>query len=263
MQPVHYWEDRARSFATQGEGLAAVCSYGMPEFYNRAIHLTQRLALAPWLRDCSGKRVLDVGCGVGRWSRRLAARGATVTGIDLSPTMISEANRRADAAGVSERCRFLIQDISDLGIAERFDRILAVTVLQHILEPVRLRNAVHNLAGRLVADGRLILIEAAPNRATTRCDSPVFTARCMDSYLDLFRECGLIVRAVTGVDPSPFRTAFLPYYRRLPRLIGTVGLGMVTALSVPIDALFGRHWVAQSWHKLFVLERTPKSGEER
>src|SRR5262249_43034291 len=43
--PSLYWEDRARRFAKQGYGLAAVCSYGMPEFYNRAIHLEQYLAL--------------------------------------------------------------------------------------------------------------------------------------------------------------------------------------------------------------------------
>jgi hypothetical protein len=32
-----YWEERARRFATDGEGLAAVCSYGVPGFCNRMI----------------------------------------------------------------------------------------------------------------------------------------------------------------------------------------------------------------------------------
>jgi SAM-dependent methyltransferase len=66
-----YWEERARRFAIEGEGLAAVRSYGMPAFYNRVIDLCQRLALAPWLRVRPGTRVLDVGCGVGRWCREL------------------------------------------------------------------------------------------------------------------------------------------------------------------------------------------------
>ena len=133
-RPDAYWEDRARRFAAEGDGLAAVCAYGMPEFYNRAIHLTQRLALAPWLRVAPGTRVLDVGCGVGRWSRLLAARGAQVTGIDLSATMIAEAQRRAAAAGVAGRCRFLVQDSALLNIGERFDLVLGVTVLQHMLD---------------------------------------------------------------------------------------------------------------------------------
>jgi len=71
--PSLYWEDRARD-SSRSDGLAAVCAYGMPEFYNRAIHLEQRLALEPWLKAGAGTRVLDVGCGVGRWSRLLAAR---------------------------------------------------------------------------------------------------------------------------------------------------------------------------------------------
>ena len=56
----------------------------------------------------TGTRVLDVGCGVGRWSRLLAARGADVTGVDLSPTMIAQARTAGPhAEGVAHRCRFL------------------------------------------------------------------------------------------------------------------------------------------------------------
>ena len=36
---LEYWEERARRFAADGAGLAAVCSFGMPLFYNRAIDL--------------------------------------------------------------------------------------------------------------------------------------------------------------------------------------------------------------------------------
>ena len=38
-----------------------------------------------------GRRVLDVGCGTGRFTRELAARGARVTGIDSSETMLDAA----------------------------------------------------------------------------------------------------------------------------------------------------------------------------
>src|SRR5580692_8313144 len=140
--PDLYWEDRAQRFAGERDGLAAVCAYGMPEFYNRAIHLEQRRALEPWLKVSAGTRVLDVGCGVGRWSRLLAARGADVTGIDLSPTMIAQAQRRAAAEGVAHRCRFQVQDLSHLDAGGKFDLVLGVTVLQHILDPVALHAAV-------------------------------------------------------------------------------------------------------------------------
>src|SRR4029077_5033326 len=45
-----YWEARAGGFATEAHALGGVCSYGMPLFYTRYIHLTQRAALRQWLR---------------------------------------------------------------------------------------------------------------------------------------------------------------------------------------------------------------------
>src|SRR5262245_35617568 len=82
-----YWEERARRFARVEDGLPAVCSFSMPLFYNAYIQATQRRALAPFLRVTRADRVLDVGCGVGRWSLQMAAAGADVTGIDLSRSM--------------------------------------------------------------------------------------------------------------------------------------------------------------------------------
>jgi 2-polyprenyl-3-methyl-5-hydroxy-6-metoxy-1,4-benzoquinol methylase len=250
---LEYWEERARRFAADGAGLAAVCSFGMPLFYNRAIDLCQRLALARWLSVRPGMRVLDVGCGVGRWSRYLAARGATVTGIDLSPTMIGEARRRAQARPLRGECRFLVQDLAALETGEKFDLVLGVTVLQHILDAAALRAALQRLAAHLAPGGRLILLEAAPEHAADRCDSAIFRARARSTYLQLFAECGLEVRATTGVDPAPFRTWLLPHLPRLSCGLRVAALATVTALSLAIDIPFGRALAGRSWHALFVL----------
>jgi SAM-dependent methyltransferase len=252
--PSVYWEDRARRFAAEGDGLAAVCAYGMPGFYNRAIHFTQRLALAPWLRVDAGTRVLDVGCGVGRWSRLLAARGAEVTGVDLSPTMIGEARRRAAAAGLEGRCRFLVQDSAALDAGGPFDLVLGVTVLQHILDPHALRSAVERIARHVAPMGRIVLLEAAPTALADHCDSTVFEARQRDVYLRLFADCGLRLRGITGVDAAPFRTLLLPHLPHLPRHLAIAALAAATALSLPIDALFGRFAVERSWHAVFLLQ---------
>ncbi len=250
---VHYWEERARRFAAEGAGLAAVCSFGMPLFYNRAIDLCQRLALQRWLHVRPGIRALDVGCGVGRWSRLLAARGASVTGIDLSPTMIAEARRRASARHLRGQCRFMVQDLAALQAGDKFDLVLSVTVLQHILDAAALRAALQRMVEHLDDDGVLILLEAAPQHAVGKCDSPVFRARPRSSYLRLFAECGLEVRAMSGVDPAPFRTWLLPHLPRLSPAVRRAALAAVTALSLPIDVPFGRALVARSWHAVFVL----------
>ena len=43
---------------------------------------------------------LDLGCGTGRWSVRLAERGWQVVGIDVVPKAIDAARHRAEQAGV-------------------------------------------------------------------------------------------------------------------------------------------------------------------
>jgi hypothetical protein len=167
--------------------------------------------------------------------------------------MIAEARRRAGRGSLHGECRFLVEDLTALAIGERFDLILGVTVLQHILDAAALRLALRRLVEHLDEDGVLILLDAAPERALGRCDSAVFRARPRSSYLRLFTECGLEVRAMTGVDPAPFRTWLLPQLPRLSSTARLAALAAVTALSLPIDIPLGRKWVGRSWHALFVL----------
>ncbi|HLK70539.1 MAG TPA: class I SAM-dependent methyltransferase [Steroidobacteraceae bacterium] len=249
-----YWEGRARRFAMQGEGLAAVCSYGMPEFYNRMIQWTQRRALSPWLSVAPGARVLDIGCGVGRWSRWLAARGADVTGIDVSPTMIAEAQRRAHQAGLSARCQFAVQDLAQLDAGGPYELVLAVTVLQHVLDEQRLRAGLARMVHHLAPRGRMLLLEAAPSRIDQRCDTAIFRARSRDRYEELFADSGLKLLRVVGVDPAPFKLWLLPYLKRLPRPLGVAATAAVSVASLPVDALLAHRLPERSWHALFVLE---------
>lgn len=49
--------------------------------------------------DVAGKRVLDLGCGEGRFCRMLAARSAVVVGLDLVFAMVNAARERAGNDG--------------------------------------------------------------------------------------------------------------------------------------------------------------------
>jgi len=57
--------------------------------------------------------LLDAGCGTGENALLAASRGATVTGIDLSPTAIAKARAKASERGIS--ARFEVADALDLG----------------------------------------------------------------------------------------------------------------------------------------------------
>lgn len=249
-----YWNQRARDFAGRGAGLRAVCSYGMPPFYNGYIHLTQHLALAEHLRVARGTSVLDLGCGIGRWSRLLAGRGAEVVGVDVSQAMIDEARARSERGGVADRVDYHVCDLGALDLGRTFDLVLAVTVLQHILDDAGFARAVANVARHLAPGGRAVLLEAAPSRPNGTCDTQVFRARTAEQYLDAFRAAGLRPARITGVDPAPFKQRVLPRYRALPPLAAKSLLLGATLLSLPVDALLGRRLTERSWHKVFVLE---------
>lgn len=57
--------------------------------------------------DLSGRRVLDIGCGIGGPAFVLARKyGALVTGIDLEPQLVARATRRAAELGLSGQAEF-------------------------------------------------------------------------------------------------------------------------------------------------------------
>jgi 2-polyprenyl-3-methyl-5-hydroxy-6-metoxy-1,4-benzoquinol methylase len=64
------------------------------------------------LGDVKGKRVLDAGCGEGRFARMMAERGARVTAFDFSPRMIEHA--RAAEASSPLGIEYLVADMTDL-----------------------------------------------------------------------------------------------------------------------------------------------------
>jgi len=78
-----------------------------------------------------------------------------------------------------------------------------------------------------------------------------------EPVVQIVGRCRLIVEAVTGVDPMPLKTLFLPHYTILPKPIAFAGLAAVTALAFPVDVLLGRRLMKQSWHKVFVLKHAP------
>ena len=58
-----------------------------------------------WLAPRAGERILDLGCGDGQLTARLATSGATVTGIDASTEMVAAARGRGiDSVEASAEC---------------------------------------------------------------------------------------------------------------------------------------------------------------
>jgi len=59
-------------------------------------------------RPLTGMTILDAGCGSGAQCEWLLGEGADVVGVDLSPGMVEQADRRCQGRG-----RFLVADLSE------------------------------------------------------------------------------------------------------------------------------------------------------
>jgi tellurite methyltransferase len=75
-------------------------------------------------------RVLELGCGEGRDAVFFAARGADVTGVDVSVAGLRKAARLARARGV--RVRWIHADAADWALNGQFDLILSYGVLHYV-----------------------------------------------------------------------------------------------------------------------------------
>ncbi|QTP55528.1 methyltransferase domain-containing protein [Billgrantia sulfidoxydans] len=88
------------------------------EHYARLAHAQRQMGEALWpLLPDRAERVLDLGCGPGHWSRRLAVRfgaGCHVLGLDLAPGMLDTARREA-----RQRVDWLCADAAALPLADR------------------------------------------------------------------------------------------------------------------------------------------------
>jgi len=95
-----------------------------------------------------GERVLDAGCGLGRWTAELAASGARVTGIDIHAPLLEQARI------VCPRAEFIAADLLTWAPAEPFDAIYAFATLHWVLPAERAARALREMlksTGRLAA----------------------------------------------------------------------------------------------------------------
>jgi ubiquinone/menaquinone biosynthesis C-methylase UbiE len=92
----------------------------------------ERPAVEQLIGDLAAIRLLDLGCGSGTFSVWFAHRGALVTGIDLSQTMVSLAEQRAKQQGVD--AEFRVADIREpLPFeASQFDLVFTGTALHYV-----------------------------------------------------------------------------------------------------------------------------------
>ena len=102
--------------------------------------------------------VLEIGCGTGRHTLRLAAQGNRVTAVDISPAMLARAREKLKACSDVRLLEGDIRDDIPLGM---FDVVLTALVLEHIAD---LKIFFGRVASLLRPGGTFYLSEIHPDR---------------------------------------------------------------------------------------------------
>jgi ubiquinone/menaquinone biosynthesis C-methylase UbiE len=120
--------DPAGAFVVGGE-------LGSPESFQAVEQYRYREQ--PWMHDTfrferfAGKRVLEIGVGLGTDLLQFARAGAQTTGIDLTPTSIDMTRRRFDQEGLSADLRVMDAERLEFPDAS-FDAVYSFGVLHHV-----------------------------------------------------------------------------------------------------------------------------------
>ncbi len=189
----------------------------------RPLHAMNPVRLAYIDRACgglSGKQVLDIGCGGGILSESLAARGATVTGIDLAEAPLAVARLHLQESGLKVDYRRQSAEALATEQPAAFDVITCMEMLEHVPDPAAIVQACATLlkpGGHLVCStlnrtpkAWLMAIVGAEDvlgllpRGTHEYNKFIRPAE-LDTWL---RTAGLATQNATGLHYNPLTRQF-------------------------------------------------------
>ncbi|MDD1689605.1 MAG: methyltransferase domain-containing protein [Methanoregula sp.] len=168
--------------------------------------------------DVKGKTILDAGCGNGRYAKRLAAMGATVTGIDGSKEMV----RMAWEENPDPSITYSVMDLTrPLPVESRtFDIVLANMVLMDLPE---IATSIGEFSRVLKSDGSFIFSITHPSffcSEWARDETGARSYKRVSDYLGEKKEC------------LNFWGPTLHYHRPLSRYIHTLETNGLCVISL-------------------------------
>ena len=209
--PVSFWSRRAAD-----PGWLSVMWANAT--YNELAHIDQWQAIE---RNLPARRgaVLDLGCGIGRLSARLAGLFEDYVGVDLD-TMVTEARRRHPDLATE----FVAASVQDYDYpVERFDLVLSMACLASACRAGELPEIAKRLVNATRSGGRIIMIDPFHRL-------PALTRTCRLSagqVVEHFTALGMTVEEWSGVHFIPGRLLLARYrlssFSRLTRIGYRIG----------------------------------------
>jgi ubiquinone/menaquinone biosynthesis C-methylase UbiE len=193
MDYLDYQKETWDSLATEsGEHpLRAVISED--DLNNYYVDKTQKRLFKEVIKIKRDFKVLDLGCGVGRWTLWFAPQVKRVVGVDLSPNMIKIAKKRAISSNIKNTEFFVIEDSLKIFKDNEFDMVTCVWVLKYILNENDLKQMIKEICRVTKVGGYVAIIEQVDYNGPIPCKEDLSKSllRPSDYYISLFEDCGM------------------------------------------------------------------------
>lgn len=108
------------------------------------------------LKPYNNQLILDLGCGDGRFCYEIKNEKIKIIGVDYSERAIKFARI------FNPEISFFIQDTDHLDLPQKFDYVLLIEILEHIV-PERIPQALQNISKVLKKNGKLIITVPSTN----------------------------------------------------------------------------------------------------
>jgi trans-aconitate 2-methyltransferase len=208
-------KDATGGSQTEGSQTDAVKKWDAPTYDSKHSFVWQYgTDVLELLAPGPGERILDLGCGTGHLTNKIAEAGAEVVGIDNSQAMIEQARKNFP------RLRFEIADGTDFRFDEPFDAVFSNAAIHWMRDPAAVAASIYRAlkpGGRFVAEfggkGNLKAIKTALHNASAAAGYAV-------SDDVAFRYYPSIGEYATLLEGQGFRVASAAHFDRPTRLSG-------------------------------------------
>lgn len=161
-------------------------------------HQEVRRRMAEALQLKEGLRILDAGCGTGDPTRRLAEQvgpSGQVVGIDPSTTLVEEAQRRAQAAGLN--IEYQVGSIYELPFKDNsFDGAQAEKVIAHLQDPYK---GLSEMVRVVRPGGRIAIFDLDADSMIINVPNQLAATRKVVHMLTDGLGCGIVGRLLPGM----------------------------------------------------------------
>jgi 2-amino-4-hydroxy-6-hydroxymethyldihydropteridine diphosphokinase len=200
------------------------------------------------------KQVLDVGCGTGRFTRELAARGARVTGVDRSEIMLNAA--RATAYGGGGHAPEYVRDDANVALpGQHHDAITSFYALQYLDVAAFGKRAFASLA-----PGGMLVLASFPHRHFAESEFARFFPSMVAFDLARFPSLQRLEAALTAVGYALVSATMLVVEidERAETVIGKVERKYLSSFHLLSDDEFrtGLAGMRKAWPQGSMVRRT-------